>query len=185
MDRSSDELELFDRLADRQFRREFFAADASREIAEQLVALRRRRRLSQKELADLTGMKQPAISRVESSEYRSWSFATLLRLTEALDARVRILIEAFEDVQGEYRPAAPRAGLRAANVLLHQQTQAKGSLSYGIEDDRRFTLDLSHYGSSPTRRDVSTYGRGRASATLSVPKSSNELRGAYGQQNNL
>ena len=87
---------------DREFRQQFFYAEASVRIAQQLIALRKRRHLNQMQVAEMLGTGQPAISRVESADYRNWSFNTLRRLAEAMDARLRVSIEPFEDVIEEY-----------------------------------------------------------------------------------
>ena len=101
-----------------EYRRKFFLAEASAEIARQLVRLRRRRKLSQKQLADKAGMAQPRISMVERADYENWSFNTLRRLADAMDARLRVLIEPAEDVLFEYqtRDAAPDRYLLTANL---------------------------------------------------------------------
>lgn len=88
--------------SDRAYRQAFFLAESSALIAKQLIELRKRRGLNQKQVADALETGQPAISRVERADYRNWSFNTLRRLAEALDARLRVVIEPFEDVLGAY-----------------------------------------------------------------------------------
>jgi len=96
------DLNLPAQLRDRSFRRKFFLAEASAWIAEQLIALRKRRGLSQKQVAELTNTQQPAISRAERADYQNWSFNTLRAIADALDARIRVYIEPYEDVLKEY-----------------------------------------------------------------------------------
>jgi transcriptional regulator with XRE-family HTH domain len=96
------DLDLATKLRDRGYRQKFFLAESSALIAEQLVALRKRRELSQKRVAELAATGQPAISRAEQADYQNWSFNTLRSLADVLDARLRILIEAAEDVLPEY-----------------------------------------------------------------------------------
>jgi transcriptional regulator with XRE-family HTH domain len=97
------ELDLPKKLrGDRAYRQAFFLAESSALIAKQLIELRKRRGLNQKQVADALETGQPAISRVERADYRNWSFNTLRRLAEALDARLRVIIEPFEDVLGAY-----------------------------------------------------------------------------------
>jgi transcriptional regulator with XRE-family HTH domain len=91
---------------DPEFRQRFFVAESSAEIAHQLIALRKRRGLSQAQLAEKLGTQQPAISRVESADYRNWSYNTLRKEAEVLDARLRVLIQAAEDVLIEYETEA-------------------------------------------------------------------------------
>lgn len=96
------DLELPKKLNDRKYRQAFFLAESSALIAKQLIQLRKRRGLNQTEVADILETGQPAISRVERADYRNWSFNTLRRLAEALDARLRVYIEPAEDVLIEY-----------------------------------------------------------------------------------
>ena len=103
------DLELTKKLKDRSYRQEFFLAEASMNIARQLVALRKRRGLDQWQLAKMVGTQQPAISRIEKADYQNWSFNTLRKVASALDARIRISIEAAEDVLHEYEHQAESA----------------------------------------------------------------------------
>jgi transcriptional regulator with XRE-family HTH domain len=96
------DLNLRQKLEDRSYRLRFFWAESSALIAEALIALRRRRGLNQTQVAELTGTKQPAISRVEQADYQNWNIKTLRTYAEALDARVRVLIQPSEDVLIEY-----------------------------------------------------------------------------------
>src|SRR5436853_258375 len=56
--------------SDREFRQKFFYAEASVRIAQQLIALRKRRHLNQMQVAEMLGTGQPAISRVEIDDTR-------------------------------------------------------------------------------------------------------------------
>jgi transcriptional regulator with XRE-family HTH domain len=92
-------LDLADRMRDDpEFRAEFFRLAAQETIASQIRFLRELRQLRQADLAKMTGMKQSAISRIEKADYASWNYATLVRLAEALDARLRVTFEPSEDV---------------------------------------------------------------------------------------
>jgi transcriptional regulator with XRE-family HTH domain len=93
---------LPEKLRDREYRKKFFLAECSAEIAAQLIALRKRRDLKQGEVANLISTQQPAISRYEQADYQSRSFSVLQKIADALDARIRVLIEPSEDVLGEY-----------------------------------------------------------------------------------
>jgi transcriptional regulator with XRE-family HTH domain len=97
------DLDIVERLRDDvEFRQAYFLAESSGMIARQLIKLRKRRGLSQTEIAEQLDTRQPAISRVESADYRNWSFNTLRRLAEAMDARLRVIIEPSEDILSEY-----------------------------------------------------------------------------------
>jgi transcriptional regulator with XRE-family HTH domain len=103
--------------SDPEFRREYFLAESSAMIARQLIQLRKRRGLNQHQVADELNTKQPAISRVESADYRNWSFNTLRKLADALDARLRVYIEPFEDVVAEYAEARQKPTLTSVSDL--------------------------------------------------------------------
>jgi transcriptional regulator with XRE-family HTH domain len=99
---------------DPEYRRKFFLAESSAEIAEQLIALRKRRGLTQAQIADATATKQPAISRAEQSDYQNHNLGTLRSIAQTLDARVRVLIQAYEDILVEYE--AGEDAVLAANA---------------------------------------------------------------------
>ena len=96
------DLNLSERLEDQAYRQKFFLAKSSAQIAAQLIALRKRRDLNQQEVAELIGTQQPAISRIEKADYQSWSFTVLRKIADALDARLRVIIEPSEDILSEY-----------------------------------------------------------------------------------
>ena len=91
-------------------RHEFFKALTQDDVAEQIRALRKRRDLTQKEFAALSGMKQSAVSRIEQAEYSSWSFTILMRVAKALNARWRMVLEPCEDAVKEFEPLENIAG---------------------------------------------------------------------------
>lgn len=96
------DLKLPEKLRDKSYRRKFFWAESCAHIAKQLIDLRKRRGLNQKQVAEITGTKQPAISRAEQADNQSRNLSTLLSIADGLDARVRILIEPAEDILWEY-----------------------------------------------------------------------------------
>src|SRR5260370_29482348 len=97
------DLNIFAKLSDdRAYRQQFFLAESSALIADQLISLRKRRGLSQTQLAEALGTRQPAISRIEQADYQNWNFNTLRKIAGVLDARVRVLIEPSEDILEDY-----------------------------------------------------------------------------------
>jgi transcriptional regulator with XRE-family HTH domain len=140
------------KLRDRDYRRKFFLAETSARIAAQLISLRKRRQLNQSQVANLAGTAQPAISRAERADYQSWSFKTLRSIADALDARIRVIIEPAEDVLHEYdhtpvvndeeveRIEPVGAAAKAAALAVVQQrelqetfTNQRGKLRPGFE----------------------------------------------------
>jgi len=93
---------LAEKLKDKAYRVKFFRGQAQDEIAFQLRAARKKRKLTQPRLEKLSGMKQSAISRLEQASYPHWNFQSLLCLADALDLRVRVILEYAEDVIAEH-----------------------------------------------------------------------------------
>ena len=93
---------LAKKLRNPAFRRRYFRARAQEEVAQQIHALRERRHYRQIDLAHAAKMKQSAVSRIEKADYSAWTYKTLLRIAEALDAQLRIVFEANEDGIGRY-----------------------------------------------------------------------------------
>ena len=81
------------------------------EIASQIRGLRKERRLTQSQFADLAQMKQSAVSRIEQAEYSSWTLSTLFKAADALGARVRVIIEDAAAAADELCRAADRSSL--------------------------------------------------------------------------
>ncbi len=76
-------------------------------IGQDIARLRRIRGLTQAELARRVGTQQPAIARIEQGHMPS--LRTLLRIAEALDARLIIRLEPLErppEHEGEYASQA-------------------------------------------------------------------------------
>jgi len=73
------------------------------ELIASLIALRGRRGMSQDDLAEAVGTKQPAIARIESGRYRGMSVATLEKMARSLDARLVIRFEEAKKKRGRAR----------------------------------------------------------------------------------
>jgi DNA-binding XRE family transcriptional regulator len=87
---------------DAKYRQQYFWDEASARIVADMIALRKSRGLNQKQVAEKVGTKQSAISRVEKAEYKNWNLKTLRSIADALDARLRITMEPFEEVLRKY-----------------------------------------------------------------------------------
>ncbi len=61
-------------------------------VEEQLADLRRKRGISQGRLAELMGVTQPLIARIESGGVKNLTLATVARTAATLDARVELRI---------------------------------------------------------------------------------------------
>jgi transcriptional regulator with XRE-family HTH domain len=70
-------------------------------VATQIQVLREQRGLSQQELAELIGTKQPGISRLENINHSSWKTETLKKIADALGVRLKISFETYGDLLKE------------------------------------------------------------------------------------
>jgi transcriptional regulator with XRE-family HTH domain len=82
-------------------------------IATQIRVLREQRGLSQTTLAEKTGMKQTAISRLEDINHSAWTISTLKRLARAFGLYLSVKFEPFgnllEDAEHAGRPHLERS----------------------------------------------------------------------------
>lgn len=136
------DLRLLERLQDQDFRREWFRAELEDSVPATFKALRERRALNQTQLAKLIGTQQPAISRFESSCEAVWEFDFLVRMAEAMDARLRVVVEPFEDVISEYDEAphssdAPSVLEGAAKRHSQKSLDSASALGSRNESDKR------------------------------------------------
>lgn len=105
------DLRIADRLKARDFRREWFRAELEFSVPDQYRLLRERRGITPADLASATEedglqpMKQSSISRFENSSTAKWSIETLLRLADALDARLTLTLTPAEEVIAFYEAA--------------------------------------------------------------------------------
>lgn len=143
-DTTSIKLNLADKLQDEGYRRAFFRLRTQDNVAEQIRGMRGLRKLKQKELAALCGMKQSAISRIEQADYESWTLNTILRVADALGALVKVEFEPKEAVierlrqleradekdglSSKYQAAPPTA---TADIVFGTATQA-GPLNFQV-----------------------------------------------------
>lgn len=71
-------------------------AEEAWDLAFQIINLREKAGLTQKQLAELMGTKQSNIARIESADYSGYTFKTLEKVTKALKARLEVRIVPLE-----------------------------------------------------------------------------------------
>ena len=94
MKKTNFDLYLEEQLKDPVFAERFERAGEAWDVALQLVALREKAGLSQKDLARKLKTSQQQISRLESPAYEGHSLSMLRRVARALNAHVRVVLEA-------------------------------------------------------------------------------------------
>ena len=75
-----------ERLKDVKLKKEYDDLQEEFILAKEIIELRNKCNLTQKELADQIGTSQPAIARIESGNYKNISLSFLRRLADALGA---------------------------------------------------------------------------------------------------
>jgi transcriptional regulator with XRE-family HTH domain len=94
--------ELVERLrtefSDKEYRHAYVEECLNTMVATQIKVLREQREMTQAELADDSGMKQPRLSVLEQADYSNWSINTLKRLARAFDVALTVRFDAFSDV---------------------------------------------------------------------------------------
>ncbi len=93
MKKTNFDLYLEERLKDPGFAQKFIKAGEAWDVAIQLVSLRKKSGLSQKELAKRVGTSQQQISRLESPSYKGHSLSMLRRVADVLGASVHVEIQ--------------------------------------------------------------------------------------------
>lgn len=73
-------------LKNKNFKKEYDALSNEFTLAKEIIKLRKKRNLTQKDLAEKIGTSQPAIARIESGNYKNLSLSFINRLAQALDA---------------------------------------------------------------------------------------------------
>ena len=71
-------------LQNAEFRKEYESLAEEFAIAKEIIKLRKKANLTQKELAKKSGTSQPAIARLESGEYTNMTLGFLRRIGESL-----------------------------------------------------------------------------------------------------
>jgi transcriptional regulator with XRE-family HTH domain len=83
---------------DNEYRHAYAEECLNAMIAAQIKVLREQRGMTQKQLADATGMGQPRIPLLEDSSYENWTVNTLKRLAKAFDVALSVKFETFSRV---------------------------------------------------------------------------------------
>jgi len=77
---------LKQQLKDPKLRKEYESLEGEFALAKEIIELRIKSKLTQKQLAQQIGTSQPAIARLESGSYRNVSLSFLRRIADALGA---------------------------------------------------------------------------------------------------
>jgi len=93
--KSDFDLELERLKRDRGFKQNFQLADRALDISIQIYSLRKKMGYSQKRLAELTGVSQSNIARLEKSDYTGYTLKTLDNIASALRCELSIQLNSL------------------------------------------------------------------------------------------
>jgi transcriptional regulator with XRE-family HTH domain len=115
---------LKEEFQDKEYRDAYAEESLNTYIATQIKVLREQRNLTQRRLAEITGMAQPRIAVLEDVNYSSWSINTLRRLAGAFVLRLSVRFETFssliQEIEGLGRAALERASF-ADDTWFHKK----------------------------------------------------------------
>jgi len=86
---------------DEEYRNAYAESFLNSYVAAQIKVLREEYPMTQGELAEKTGTKQPGIARLENVNYSAWKVETLRKLARALNVRLRITFEEWGTLPDE------------------------------------------------------------------------------------
>jgi ribosome-binding protein aMBF1 (putative translation factor) len=101
MVKTSDAIKIINKITSSDPELETMVAEASinTEVAQLIYEARTKAGLTQKQLAELVGTKQPVIARLEDADYEGHSLSMLQKIAQALNQRVVIHLTPLEHEQ--------------------------------------------------------------------------------------
>lgn len=82
-----------DLLSDEEVKEHYDSLEETFEIISEFISLRNKLKLSQRELSDVTGIKQPSIARFESGQIKNISINYLNKLIKPLGYKTKVIFE--------------------------------------------------------------------------------------------
>jgi len=101
MKKTNDALKILENIHrnDPELQEMVITASINAEVAQLIYEARTQAGLTQKQLADLVGTKQPVIARLEDADYEGHSLSMLQKIASALNKQVKIYLTPIEDEQ--------------------------------------------------------------------------------------
>ncbi|MEM9927920.1 MAG: helix-turn-helix domain-containing protein [Rivularia sp. (in: cyanobacteria)] len=101
MKKTNDALKILENIHrnDSELQEMVITASINAEVAQLIYEARTQAGLTQKQLADLVGTKQPVIARLEDADYEGHSLSMLQKIASALNKQVKISLTPIEDEQ--------------------------------------------------------------------------------------
>jgi transcriptional regulator with XRE-family HTH domain len=124
-------------------------------IATQIKVLREQRGMTQGQLAEATGMKQPRIPLLEDASYSNWTINTLKRFAKAFDVALSVSFEAFSHVIGDFE-------------ALSRQSLQRPTFADDQEFHRPIRTHRRRFRKAKHRRNRRSYGNWKAQSTNAI-----------------
>jgi ribosome-binding protein aMBF1 (putative translation factor) len=101
MDKTKDAIKIIDKMTrtDPQLEAMVAVSTINAEVAQLIYEARTKAGLTQKQLAELIGTKQPVIARLEDADYEGHSLSMLQKIAQALNQRVVIHLTPMDEQQ--------------------------------------------------------------------------------------
>jgi ribosome-binding protein aMBF1 (putative translation factor) len=101
MDKTKDAIKIIDKMTrtDPQLEAMVAVSAINAEVAQLIYEARNKAGLTQKQLAELIGTKQPVIARLEDADYEGHSLSMLQKIAHALNQRVVIHLIPMDEQQ--------------------------------------------------------------------------------------
>jgi transcriptional regulator with XRE-family HTH domain len=145
--------QLRQNFADEEYRNAYAESFLNSFVAAQIKVLREEYPMTQSELADAIGTKQPGIARLENVNYSAWKVETLRKVARALKVRLKITFEEWGTLPGEIegfnREALVRAPFDRDPVFCPSHPPALGRAE-NIPPTRGPQIDLGTIAGSPS-----------------------------------
>lgn len=129
---------LRDEFQDSEYRHAYAEECLDIMIATQIKVLREQRDMTQSELAEAAGMKQPRIPLLEDKDYSNWTTKTLKRLAKVFDVALSVKFETFSHLVGEFENLS-RATLQRPS-FSNDPNFRRGSESRRVRPRNRFRI---------------------------------------------
>lgn len=98
MGKNSDAIKIIEKMnnGDSEITDMIAVASINAKVAQLIYEARIKEGLTQKQLADLIGTKQPVIARLEDADYEGHSLSMLQKIADALNQKVEIVLKPVE-----------------------------------------------------------------------------------------
>lgn len=133
---------LNEKFKNKDFEKQYHRAAAFDRLADELLLLRKKRGITQKELAEKMGTTQAVVSRLENASVKP-SMETIIKIAEALGAAVDVLLIPFEETKKESEQILPQKQQNALQGIIYFHAEQPEEENSNWIDAEKFSSILS------------------------------------------